>query len=1501
MSSFFIRVLLAACLLVAAGSAQPLVRISEFMAANESTAIPSAPGVFADWIELHNAGDASQDLSGWFLTDDAANPAKWQIPPGTTLAAGAYLVILANNGNSPDSNGNLQTNFALSAAGEYVGLVQPDLTVASGFGPDGSNYPPQSGDISYGLNPGDLSSVYFSTPTPGAPNSTNGYVRIDDLEFSVERGIYTAPIQVGISTSTPGAIIYVTLDGRPPLAPDGTPASGAAPYTSPLGITTTTVVRAAAIKSGSPPTAVVTHTYLYPSDIATQTRPAGYPTSWGLESNADYDVDPQVSQSAVDAQRFLDGFREIPTLSVSTDKEDLFGTGGIYSNTQSDIEKAVSAEYFQPLAGGDGVNASLMFQIPAGIRIQGGASRNPNSAIKHSMSLRFRAEYGASDLSADLFGAPAEQEFNSIHLRAMYNNSWIHSQGPQRERANLISDQWIRDSHIDMGNQDGGSGRYVHLFLNGLYWGVFNLHERPDNDHYAQYSDGDYDKDEVFGYNPGNNSSEERDSFLSMKSAVGSKDWSAITAKLDVDSYIDFYIGQHFGHNDDLKSNDNWRAAGGGPADAPWRFYPWDSERTLENPTNTGSLAVSQDGAGLIDDLKQIPEFRVRFADRAYKHLHHGGALTNAANRVRFSARVAELDNAIVGESARWGDDRPGGNGPEGDYTRFDNWLPAIYGPLGTSPSNGVLGNGGWFPETGPSRTDYIITAWKGQTWGSGLPTKIPGINPPQFLVDGMPQHGGTLPGGAVLSLTQPTGQVYFTTDGSDPRDESGSVQLGLAAYTGGPVTPTGDGIIKVRWKDGGNWSALNETQFLLGSPAQPGDLRIVELHYNPAPPSAQERLAASLLTGSPVYTGGDFQFVEILNVSAVTVNLIGCQLSAGVTFAFGNLSLAPGERTVVAERLPAFALRYPAGIAPAGQWSGALAKSGETVELLSAGAGVIDSVSYGDSNPWVSRPDGDGPSLEIIDPPGLANDPGNWRSSSEFHGTPGTAGKGTDGRILINEILANTSSPALDAIELVNTTGSPIDLSGWFLSDAKASYRKFRIPDGTILDAGGYVAFDESDFNNPISSDISNYAAAGAETAVTANAHGLSTGDTVTISGYGGIGAYNGTWQVIVTSSDSFDIPVPFGDNAAGMGAWSPGQPFALSAQGETAWLMEGGPGGELVGFVDDMAFGATLPGESVGRWPDVPGPFVPLQFPTFGSANSPPRVGPLLIAEVMFQPQSLPEIDFEFVEIWNPTASPQSLANWTLRGDVDYDFTTESIPAGGRLVVVGFNPADVAKRDAFLAAYGVVHPVAFAGPWNSGETLANSSGSVRLRRAGTPPDDVPGFYPQVTEDEVYYLASAPWPDATTGDSFNRIGDDTFGSDASSWTAAGPTPGRGELSGFDLWAFENNVQGGPDGDIDGDNLSNLAEYAFGLDPEIADSHLLPMPSIEGGLLVLEYPVILARDDVGIEVEGSGDLDQWEPIPGLMPDTDEGVETRKATGPTGKDRYFMRFRVTRLE
>jgi len=493
-----------------------------------------------------------------------------------------------------------------------------------------------------------------------------------------------------------------------------------------------------------------TQTYVFPEQVIRQSQQdglqLGYPESWGGYP-ADYEMDPEVVEDPAYADDMHEALLALPVVSIVTDKDSLFDSAqGIYMNTTRtglDWERPASVEFFR-------YDKTDEFHIDCGLRLQGGAARQPRKCPKHSFSLRFRGIYGAAKLDHPVFPDSPVTAFDSLHLRGMFNNAWTHWNGGQRQRAQLIRDQWVRDALLDMGEISAGRGLYVHLYLNGLYWGVYNLHERADASHYAAYycpEDGQLD-----AFNGTTLKDGTRTAWNEMRQAVQARDWPSIQEVLAVDNYIDWYLIQHFGHNDDLKDAQNWRSAGGGPQRMPWRLYSWDSERVLENVNSTGRLAKSQDPPQLFEYLDDIGEFRVRFTDRLHRHFFNDGALTPQANTSRWRRRARELDLAIIAESARWGDYRRDmhswSSGPYELYTKNEFWLPEQQRLI---------------DEYFPYRTANMLAKYRNE----GL---YPALNAPVFLIDGDYQHGGPIAAGASLSMEANTGSVWYTLDGSDPR-----------------------------------------------------------------------------------------------------------------------------------------------------------------------------------------------------------------------------------------------------------------------------------------------------------------------------------------------------------------------------------------------------------------------------------------------------------------------------------------------------------------------------------------------------------------------------------------------------------------------------------------------------------------------------------------------------------------------------------------------------------
>ena len=242
------------------------------------------------------------------------------------------------------------------------------------------------------------------------------------------------------------------------------------------------------------------------------------------------------------------------------------------------------------------------------------------------------------------------------------------------------------------------------------------------------------------------------------------------------------------------------------------------------------------------------------------------------------------------------------------------------------------------------------------------------------------------------------------------------------------------------------------------------------------------------------------------------------------------------------------------------------------------------------------------------------------------------------------------------------------------------------------------------------------------------------------------------------------------------------------------------------------------------------------------------------MIISEVMYHPVATPENSFEYVELFNPGPAIENLANWRIRGGVDFDFTADhSLNTGETILVVGFDPAtDLISSTNFRSHYGIGTEVPLLGPWSDGP-LRNDQGIVRLQRPEmAPPTDLE-LYPQVTEDEVRYLATAPWPTGPDGNggSLHRVDSSLFGNFSSSWTGETPSPGTGaaEISYADFRELTFGP-GSPPGsseleDFDLDGFLNIVEYALGLNPLLADASLAPSPAVEGGELTLTFPTII--------------------------------------------------------
>jgi hypothetical protein len=756
--------------------------ISEFMADNDGALIEDADGDSSDWIEIHNPSGTAANLAGYFLTDDPTDLQKWSFPAGVTLASGAYRVVFASGKNL--TGAELHTNFSLDANGEYLALVKPDgVTIVSEFGPGGTLYPNQQEGVSFGMLTTPPQPGYFSTPTPGAANTTGfiGYVK--DTKFSVNRGFFTTPQTLTISTDTPGATIRYTTNGSWPSETAGTI------YNAPINVNRTMPVRAIAYKDGHRSTNVDTHTYIFVSDVMTQTAANtqstwGLPAIWGTQA-PDYGMDTRVT--SLHAATFQNDLRNVPSLSVVCDVNDMFGSSGIYSNPNSSgpaWERATSLELIDP-ANPDG---SGDFQLNCGIRIQGGAFRSFGLTLKKAFRVLFKSDYGPSKLRFPLFGPEAADEFDTLTFRAENNDGY---QWDNRTDVQYARDEFARRTGLDMGIPTG-RGRHLHLYINGVYWGIYNVCERPDSAFGAAYFGADKDEwDGVsFGAPVNEGSMVPYNTMVSLSQAVASATpESAKTAALmrvqgrnpdgsrnpawasflNLDNYIDYLLVNWHGGNADWPHR-NWYCGRerdlldpapltGSRTSAGTHFFMWDAEWSLGLNSANDKTGDYNGVCAAYGSLRSSLEFRVRFGDRAHRALFNGGPLTVQPCLDRYAAVTEKHASILIPEIARWGDQH-------GTLRTIAQWQTA-----NTNVRN-------WLTARPPG----FINVLK----GAGL---YPQTDAPAFS-----RHGGSVLPATAVTMSTNADRIYYTLDGSDPRQLGGAPSPAALQVTfggGGPVPVT--------------------------------------------------------------------------------------------------------------------------------------------------------------------------------------------------------------------------------------------------------------------------------------------------------------------------------------------------------------------------------------------------------------------------------------------------------------------------------------------------------------------------------------------------------------------------------------------------------------------------------------------------------------------------------------------------------------------------------------
>ncbi|OHB63084.1 MAG: hypothetical protein A2168_09620, partial [Planctomycetes bacterium RBG_13_50_24] len=1309
--------------------------VNEFMASNDNT-IRDPQGHYDDWIEIYNSGSGLIDIGGMFLTDNLSVPTKWQIPENypalTTIPTGGYLLIWADE---DIGDFGLHANFKLGAGGEEIGLFDRDgVTLIDSIG-----FPEQSTDISYGRDPeSNGQERFFAIPTPGAENDGAYVDEVDAPEFSHKRGFYDAPFYLTLATETKDAIIYYTLDGSEPYEFVGRFPKGII-YTGPIYISRNTCLRARAIRQAWKPSAIKTNTYLLNVSESIKSLPiislvgdegktfyepdgvmaivggyyggGGTWTSDGPDSHNNPMGRGMVYERPVSFEWFIpednSGFQIDCGLRVHGSdymRPRYRRQNGIWSGDG----KFSFRLYFRDRYGPDWLEYPLFpseVERFKSIAIRGGHNDRTNPFIKDELIRRLHKDMGHVDSSgtmANLFiNGQYKGYFNPCeHIKDAFCQEWYDSNEPW----DVMTMSGIRDGNIAGWNEMLNYARNNDLSNDIHYQEVGRRLDIPAFIDYLilQLWSANWDW-------PENN-------------------WSAAAEQSD-NGIWRFFIWDAEGT---FESGDLSRT---GFTDFPSWASGARGLNSLQGPI-----------ARLYRALKNNAAFGQTFGDRLYKHFYNGGALTEGNITKRFMELRDELLGVIPnmnmyilngwvpnrfnifldvcaqegvytfgGPTFRVNDlERYGGYMSPGDLlTMTDrNRYNALYFTLdGSDPIR---------TET-PQQNTYVSTTLVAENTSKRvlIPIRPVGTdwNSSTAFDDSTWLYSTGSPGGvgyertsgyeSLISLDLQE-QMYsrnatcyiripFTFSGEVEDLDSMILDIryddGFVAYLNGTEVARRNVDDILTWNSSAN-ASHDDTEAIefesIDISASLGSLRqgrnLLAIHGLNASAANSDFLISAELTAiqdnsdssslpgvtkytepialphsahvkarvldgntwsaltEAVYAVGPVaenlriteimynpqdpygEFIELKNTGAETINLNLVSFTNGIDFTFPSLELAAGQHVIVAQYRNAFMARYGTAIKLAGQYSGRLDNAGERITLADAIGRVILDFRYEDG--WHSITDGEDFSLTVINPtnpnPNSWDDKDSWRPSAYAGGSPGQDDSG---------ILPDPGDVVINEV----LAHSHADASDWIeLYNAT----------GTAIDIGGWFLSDSND-------NLTMYKIA----------------NGTTIAPY--------RFLVLYESRH-------FGNRN------DPGcfETFALSENGEQLYLSSA-QNGELTGFRAVEDFGASETGVSFGRY-YKPGTgnynFVAMDQNTEGSANAYPKVGPIVISEIMYNPDwpyggSYTNDQYEYIELRNITAEPVTLYDfetgepWKFTDGIEFTFPADApvtIPAGGYLLVV-------------------------------------------------------------------------------------------------------------------------------------------------------------------------------------------------------------------------------------
>lgn len=520
-----------------------------------------------DWVELRNDGKKAVDLSGWHLSDGKKNLEKFTFPKGTKLKAGACLIVYCTGEDDAEAGKGSEFYAAFSLSASGETLYLSDASLTL---VQKLEFPQQYVNISYGRPAGGDSYGYFAEGTPGKANGKTVRSGVTEPPTGLTPGgFYPDGLTVTV-TAPRGTTLRYTTDGETPTAKSPAfPADG-------LKITKTTALRVCAFREDEIPSTALSATYL------------------------------------VEAEQLT------PVVCLVTDDKYLFNkkTGALVKGTGStpnydkELEYPVNIEYFA-MGGGCEINQMGTFTAS-------GHSARQNA--QKSIALYARKAYGEEAFAFNPFPTRDYTEYKSVLLRAA-NSDFSATRLRDIVASSLAEGEGILyQDHV-----------VIQVYINGEYWGHYNLREKINKHFIAQY-EGVTDEEAIdnidiltrtgtdrFTQNGDNEDWLALADFCKKNDLNIPENLAYVEERLDIDSMFTHAAYQIILGNVDFTNVRVYRVPGG-----KWRYLLFDVEACWRGLDKTPLEYYIKPVSGKIQGFRHeplnallnVPEYRAKFLMR---------------------------------------------------------------------------------------------------------------------------------------------------------------------------------------------------------------------------------------------------------------------------------------------------------------------------------------------------------------------------------------------------------------------------------------------------------------------------------------------------------------------------------------------------------------------------------------------------------------------------------------------------------------------------------------------------------------------------------------------------------------------------------------------------------------------------------------------------------------------------------------------------------------------